>query len=147
MLHEISEVCDKIALINNGRIVAFDTIENLERNLREKELNCQLLYPIPPNNLESTINRLNQKLASYIDHNAEKSLANHDHGVKYNPEKQSFKIYYDGRKESRGDILEIFMAEFKSDNKIISFSQPKTSKLEQIYLEMILEDEPRNGGG
>jgi len=33
MLHEISEVCDKIALINHGRIVAFDTIENLEKNL------------------------------------------------------------------------------------------------------------------
>lgn len=147
MLHEISEVCDKIALINNGRIVAFDTIENLERNLREKELNCQLLYPIAPNNLESTIHRLNQKLESYIDHNAEESLANHDHGVKYNPKTKSFKIYYDGKKESRGDILEIFMSEFKSNNKIISFSQPKTSKLEQIYLEMILEDEPRNGGG
>jgi len=147
MLHEISEVCDKIALINNGRIIAFDTIENLEKNLKEKELNCQLLYPITPNNLEGTINRLNEKLVQYTNHHMEESTGDHHHSVKYNPEKQSFKIYYDGKRESRGEILEIFMSEFKSNNKIISFSQPKTSKLEQIYLEMIQMDEPRDGGG
>ncbi len=147
MLHEISELCDKIALINNGRIIAFDTIENLEKNLKDKELNCQLLYPITPNNLEGTINRLNEKLVPYVNHDMEESTADHDHGVKYNLEKQSFKIYYDGKKESRGEILEIFMSELKSNNKIISFSQPKTSKLEQIYLEMIQMDEPREGGG
>ncbi len=147
MLHEISEVCDKIALINNGRIIAFDTIENLEKNLKEKELNCQLLYPIPTSDIEGTINRLNDKLIQYVNHFMEVSTADHNHGVKYNPENQTFKIYYDGKKESRGEILEIFIAEFKSNNKIISFSQPKTSKLEQIYLEMIQMDEPRDGGG
>ena len=147
MLHEISEICDKIALINNGKIVAFDTIENLEKNLKEKELKCELLYPMPLNELETTISRLNEKLAQYGNHNMEKSTTYHNHGINYNPEKQSFKIYYDGKKESRGEILEIFISEFKSNNKIISFSQPKTSKLEQIYLEMIQMDEPREGGG
>lgn len=147
MLHEISEVCDKIALINNGRIVAFDTIENLEKNLKEKELNCQLLYPIPPKDLQATIDRINEKLEHYATHSMEVGIANHNHSVKYNPDKHNFTIYYDGKKESRGEILEILMAEFKSTNKIISFSQPKTSKLEQIYLEMILEDQPREGGG
>ncbi len=147
MLHEISEVCDKIALINNGKIVAFDTIENLEKNLKEKELHCQLLYPIPHKDLESTIDRINQKLEHYANHNIEVPTPEHNHSVKYNPEEQNFTIYYDGKRESRGEILEILMSEFKSNNKIISFSQPKTSKLEQIYLEMILEDQPRDGGG
>jgi hypothetical protein len=87
------------------------------------------------------------KLAQYGNHTNEDSAEKHKHGVRYYPEKQSFKIYYDGKKESRGEILEIFMAEFKSTNKIISFSQPKTSKLEQIYLEMIQSDEPRENGG
>jgi len=147
MLHEISEVCDKIALINNGRIVAFDTIENLEKNLKEKELNCQLLYPLPANEIESTINRINEKLKKYANHHIEVATAEHNHSVKYDPKKQNFTIYYNGKKESRGEILEILMSEFKSNNKIISFSQPKTSKLEQIYLEMILDDQPREGGG
>jgi ABC-2 type transport system ATP-binding protein len=144
MLHEISEVCDKIALINNGKIVAFDTIENLEKNLKEKELNCQLLDPVPVEDLDAITNRLNEKLEMYVNNHEHTELTKH---LKYNPEKQSFKIFYDGKRESRGEILEIFLSEFKSTNKIISFTQPKTSKLEKIYLEMILEDQPRDGGG
>lgn len=144
MLHEISEVCDKIALINNGKLIAFDTIENLEKNLKEKELNCQLLNPVPLENLDAITHRLTEKLELYIDNH--ENTKNTEH-IKYNPEKQSFKIFYDGKRESRGEILEIFLSEFKSNNKIISFTQPKTSKLEKIYLEMILEDSPRDGGG
>jgi len=144
MLHEISEVCDKIALINNGKIVAFDTIENLEKNLKEKELNCQLLDPVPLENLDAIIHRLTEKLEPYVDGHEHTEGKMH---LKYNPEKQSFKIYYDGKRESRGEILELFLSEFKSTNKVISFTQPKTSKLEKIYLEMILEDAPRDGGG
>jgi len=53
MLHEISEVCDKIALINHGKIVAFDTIENLEKNLKEKQLICQIIKPIPVEHLKN----------------------------------------------------------------------------------------------
>lgn len=145
MLHEISEVCDKIALINHGKIVAFDTIENLEQNLKEKELNCQLLNPIPLENREDIINTLIEKIRPYLN--------NHEHqkntgkSIQYNSDKQSFKIYYDGKKKSRGEILEVFISEFKSKNKIISFTQPKTSKLEQIYLEMITDDEPRKMEG
>jgi ABC-2 type transport system ATP-binding protein len=141
MLHEISEVCDKIALINHGTIIAFDTIENLEKNLKEKELNCQLLNPIPNENLEAILHRLTEKLIPYLNDYIEKKIP--EKVLKYYPDKQSFKILYDGKKESRGEILDIFMSEFKSNNKIISFSQPKASKLEQIYLEMILEDEPK----
>jgi ABC-2 type transport system ATP-binding protein len=141
MLHEISEVCDKIALINHGKIVAFDTIENLEKNLKEKELNCQLLEPIPHDSIEDTISRLTEKLKPYLNNYGDKKISRK--AIKYNSDKQNFRIFYDGKKESRAEILEIFMSEFKSKNKIISFSQPKTSKLEQIYLEMILEDEPK----
>jgi ABC-2 type transport system ATP-binding protein len=141
MLSEISEVCDKIALINHGNIIAFDTIENLEKNLKEKELNCQLLNPIPSENLEEIVNRLTEKLEPYLKEHGDRKIP--DKVIKYYPDKQSFKIYYDGKRESRGEILEIFISEFKSNNKIISFSQPKASKLEQIYLEMILEDEPK----
>ena len=144
MLHEISEVCDKIALINNGKIIAFDSIENLEKNLKEKELNCQLLDPVPLEDLDAITHRLTEKLELYVDNHEHTETTKH---LKYNPEKQSFKILYDGKRESRGEILELFLTEFKSTNKIISFTQPKTSKLEKIYLEMILEDSPRDGGG
>ena len=144
MLHEISEVCDKIALINHGNIVAFDTIENLEKNLKEKELHCQLLNPISREKLEVIINGLNEKVLPYLNEYEIKKISGK--AIKYYPDKQTFKIFYDGKKESRGEILEIFMQAFNSSNKIISFSQPKASKLEQIYLEMITDDEPRKEG-
>lgn len=144
MLHEISEVCDKIALINNGKIVAYDTIENLEKNLKEKELDCQLLDPVPLEDLDAITHRLTEKLELYVDTHEHTERTEH---IKYDPDKQTFKILYDGKRESRGEILELFLTEFKSTNKIISFTQPKTSKLEKIYLEMILEDAPRDGGG
>ena len=144
MLHEISEVCDKIALINHGNIVAFDTIENLEKNLKEKELHCQLLNPISREKLEDIIDRLNEKVLPYLNEYEIEKISGK--AIKYYPDKQTFKIFYDGKKESRGEILEIFMKTFNSSNKIISFSQPKASKLEQIYLEMITDDEPRKEG-
>ena len=141
MLHEISELCDKIALINHGKILAFDTIENLEKNLKTKELKGQLLNPISPENLKSITKRIYEKLEPYLDKNLDPSISKHQ--IKYNPEKQTFKIYYDGKVESRAEILEVLITEFKSDFQITSFTQPKTSILERIYSEMIMDDEPR----
>ncbi len=141
MLYEISELCDKIALINHGKIVAFDTIENLEKNLKEKELNWQILKPIPVENIKDIIRRLNERLEPYLNNHLDNQISNE--AINYNPDKLSFKIIYDGERESRGDILDILISQFKSDFKIISFMQPKTSKLEKIYLEMITDDEPK----
>lgn len=141
LLHEISEVCDKIALINHGKIVAFDTIENLEKNLKEKQLSCQILQPIPVENLKDIIRKLNENLEPYLDNHFPDKVANG--AVKYSPDKLTFKIAYDGKSESRNEILEILISEFKSDFKVISFTQPKTSRLEKIYLEMITDDEPK----
>jgi len=138
MLHEISEVCDKIALINHGKIVAFDTIENLEKNLKEKQLICQIIKPIPVEHLKNIIKKLKKNLEPYLDnHKIEKEP------IKYASDKRSFIIFYDGKTESRSEILEILISKFKSDFNVISFTQPKTSKLEKIYLEMITDDEPK----
>ncbi|GAH14816.1 unnamed protein product, partial [marine sediment metagenome] len=67
MLAEISEVCDKIALINFGVIIAFDTIDNLERGLKTSGLNCKLLDPISPDQLGSIIKKLTERLEPYLD--------------------------------------------------------------------------------
>lgn len=101
MLYEISELCDKIALINHGKIVAFDTIENLEKNLKEKELNCQILKPIPVENIKDIIRRLNERLEPYLNNHLDNQISNE--AINYNPDKLIFKIIYDGERESRGD--------------------------------------------
>ncbi len=138
MLYEISEVCDKIALINRGAIVAFDTIENLEGSLEIKEIKCQVLDPISPENLSTIIKKLNEKLAPYLDKNLDPQISKIP--IKYNPLKQNFKIYYEGSPEIRGKILKILVREFESEFTVISFMEPKTSSLERIYSQMITDE-------
>ena len=141
MLYEISEVCDKIALINHGKIVAFDTIDNLENSLQTRELNCVLLEPIQPSDLEGILNRVTEKLNPYLDHELDPEISKIP--IKYYPEKRGFKLYYDGKEESRGQILKTLVKEFESEFTIMSYTQPKTSQLERIYSEMITDYEAK----
>ena len=152
MLAEISEVCDKIALINYGVIIAFDTIDNLERGLRTSGLNCRLLEPISPDQLGSIIKKLTERLDPYLDKNLDLSLSQIP--VKYFPQERSFKIFYDttDSKQTRAEILKILVKEFESDFTVVSFSKPKkSSQLEQIYSKLIARDkteiELTSGGG
>ncbi len=142
MLYEISEVCDKIALINYGSIVGFDTVENLARALKTNELNCVLLNPIASNELEPLLTHLTEKLNPYLEQNLDPSTSKIP--IKYNPEHQGLKIFYDGRNESKGEILKILIKEFESDFTVISYIQPRSSQLERVYLEMIADDAPKN---
>ncbi|MHA1488763.1 MAG: ABC transporter ATP-binding protein [Promethearchaeota archaeon] len=138
MLHEISEICDKIALINHGKVIGFDTIDNLEGGLKTKDIDCLLLDPILPKNLEPIIKKLTEKLDPYLNKNLDSNISKIP--IKYFPQEKGFKIYYTGKKKIRGEILKILIKEFESDFTIISFSQPKTSQLERVYSEMITDD-------
>ena len=143
MLYEISEVCDKIALINYGSIIGFDTVENLAVVLKTSEINSVLLNPLNPSELEPLLNRLNEKLNSYLDQNLDPTISKIP--IKYYPEKQGLKIFYDGRNESKGEILKILIKDFESDFTVTSFTQPKTSQLERVYAEMVKENKSNNG--
>lgn len=143
MLYEISEVCDKIALINLGSIIGFDTVENLALTLKTSELNCVLLEPLSPSELEPLLNRLTDRLDSYLDQNLDPNISKIP--IKYYPEQQGLKIFYDGKNESKGEILKILIKEFESDFTVISFTQPRTSQLERVYTEMVKDNEERKG--
>lgn len=140
MLYEISEVCDKIALINYGKIIGFDTVENLASKLRTSMLNCNLLKPLEPEKLAPIINRLTERLNPYLDLDLDPTISTIP--IKYKPEKQELKFYYDGKVESRAEILKILIKDFESDFTVVSFTQPKTSQLEMIYSEMVKDNEP-----
>jgi ABC-2 type transport system ATP-binding protein len=141
MLHEISEVCDKIALINHGKIIAFDTIENLEKDLKTKEIDCKLLDPIPSENSESLIRKLHEKLEMYLDKDLDPDISKIP--IKYDSDKKTILFYYNGEKRARAEILEILITQFKSDFSVVSYSRPKTSQLERIYSEMIKDESPK----
>ena len=140
MLYEISEVCDKIALINYGKIIGFDTVDNLAVTLKTREINCLLLEPVDAEKLTPLLNRLVEKLNPYLDQNLDPNISNLP--MVYNPEHQGFKLYFDGRNESKGEILKILIKEFASDFTVISFVQPRTNQLEQVYSQMVKDNTP-----
>jgi len=140
MLYEISEVCDKIALINYGKIVGFDTVENLAKSLKINVLNCILLKPLNTSDLGLLLNRLSEKLNPYLDQNLDPEISKIP--VRYKPEKLELKLYYDGKDESRGEILKTLIKDFESDFTVVAFTQPKTSQLEMVYSQMVKNNEP-----
>ena len=140
MLYEISEVCDKIALINFGKIIGFDTVENLALTLKTSELNCVMLNPLDAEKLAPLLNRMVERLKPYLDQNLDPNISKIP--IKYNPEHQGLKMYFDGKNESKGEILKILVKEFDSDFTVVSFTQPKTSQLERVYSQMVKNNTP-----
>jgi ABC-2 type transport system ATP-binding protein len=140
LLHEISEVCDKVALLNRGNIIAFDTIEKLELNLKSNELIVQILENIESERIEPLITQLIQRLDPYLAKDIDPNIS--PEPVRYDPSTKEFIIYYDGKKSSRAEILKLLMSEFDSEFTVSLFSQPKSTQLERIYEELI-KDETR----
>jgi len=138
MLYEISEICDKIALIDHGNIIAFDTIQNLEKLLKTNELKIYLLEGIPNEKIASIYKRMKGLLEPYLDQKLDPSISNTP--IIYNPSKKSLKIYYNGDQSSKAEILKILVKEFENDFSIIEYTQPKTSQLERIYSQLISEE-------
>ncbi len=140
MLYEISEICDKIALINRGKIIGFDTVDNLALTLKTNELNCLLLKPLDAEKLTPLLNRMVERLNPYLDQNLDPNISRIP--IMYNPEHQGLKLFFDGKNESKGEILKILVNEFESDFTIISFTQPKTTQLERVYTQMVQDNTP-----
>lgn len=142
MLYEISEVCDKIALINYGRIIGFDTVENLARTLKTSILKAEILEKLEPKNLGLILERLSNRLKPYLDKELDPNISKIP--IIYRPEKQELRFYYDGKAQSQAEILKILIKEFNSDFTVSAFTQPKTSQLEMVYAEMVKDNSPES---
>jgi len=140
MLYEIAEICDKIALINYGKIIGFDTVDNLALTLKTSEINCVLLNPLPSEKRAPLLIRMVDRLNPYLDQNLDPNTA--EIPIVYNIEHQGLKFYFDGKKESKGEILKILVKEFESDFTILSFIQPRTTQLERVYSQMVMDNTP-----
>ena len=135
MLYEITEICDKIAFINQSSIIEFDTLVNLENFFTTKEIVCELIKPITLEKKDLIISKLIQLLEPYLDNNLDESIFKKP--IIYNPQEKRIIIYYDGKEESRSEILHILFSQFKSDFAIDSLSKSKTSQLEKLYTQII----------
>jgi ABC-2 type transport system ATP-binding protein len=145
LLNELREVCDKVALINQGTLMGFDTLDNLERKFKIKVILCEILEPIPQEKAENLIEKLFRNLESYL----EKDMvnANDREVITYNSTTKTFKIRYDGLEASRSEILTILSSTFKSDFTISSFSEPKSSQFESLYSQFLDQNHKEKSNG
>ncbi len=146
LLNELREVCDKMALINQGNLIGFDTLDNLERKFKIKVILCTILEPIPQEKVEKLIQKLFRNLESYLEQDM--VTANDKEIITYTSNSKTFKIRYDGLEASRSEILKILSSKFASDFTISSFSEPKNSQFESLYSQFLdqAHNEKLNGG-
>ena len=139
LLSEIREICNKIAIINQGMLVGFDTIDNLERQFKAKQLVCEIDHILPQEQIEPILERINHYLKDYFESAGRDSDGKNN--VSYNPELPSLEINYDGLRESRSKILDILTVKFKTDFTINSFYEPKISQIEKLYSHTVITNQ------
>jgi ABC-2 type transport system ATP-binding protein len=126
LLYEISEVADRIAIIHHGKIIAFDTLDNLEASTKKSVINFELLNTEykDQNHFLEEVKNLVQPLTGI-----EKNLS----WVKYNKETGVFQIFFNGDPQNQRSILKMLI---DNNFKIIEFSVPKAGLLEDLFIEL-----------
>ncbi len=126
LLYEISEVADRVAIIHQGRLIAFDTLDNLEAKTKKSIINFELLNTEDKNQKEFL-----EKTKSLVHPltGIEKDLS----WVKYNEDTGVFQMIFDGDPLNQLKILRVLI-----DNgfKVIEFSVPKAGLLEDLFIEL-----------
>lgn len=126
LLYEVSEIADRIAIINMGQLVAFDTIRNLEAKNQDSLLRIQLLT------VPTDIALMRGKLESIIKPHT--GMKKDSDIVSYNVDTQIFEVRFDGNLEKQSQIFKE-LALNKID--VVDFSVPRTSSLEDLYIRLL----------
>ena len=116
-MHEADELCDRIAVINNGEIIALDKPENLKKHMDGSVIEVKLLT-------------LDDDLLSSL-----KTIENVSN-ISVKEEEQTY-ILSISCKDARKTITSI--NEKLSNNKVLSMGMRETT-LEDVYLKMIEGD-------
>ena len=116
MLHEIQETCDKVALLDKGRLLAYDSISNLENLFKARKIQVDLLQPLKPSEIDKIkgIERVRMVTA----------------------EGKSIIISFDGAEAEQAHLLTTLVKEMKVS--VTSF-RPSIEALEDVYLQLIKE--------
>jgi ABC-2 type transport system ATP-binding protein len=115
LLFEINETCDKVALIDRGKLLAFDSLDKLENVFASERIQAEVLMPLETGKLES-IERIQ--------------------GVKKVTASGNLMfIDFKGGKEMQAKILEELV---EMGVKIASF-RPALGSLEEVYMRIVKE--------
>lgn len=119
ILSEVSQICNKVIIINKGKIVAIDTPQNLE-NAVSKNNNIYVTIEDPENKIET----VKDKIEGIKDI---KLVAINDDGTKH------YCIESEGEKDLRKTIF----AEFAKENITIYEMKKQDVTLEDAFIELI----------
>ncbi len=116
LLHEVEQICEKVALLNKGVLLAYDEISNLEKILKHSVVEATLVEPPTREQLEQ-VKRLEFVRKCEVGSNG-----------------KTLYIHVRGGDETRYELLKSLI---DLGLKVSSFKTSET--LEQIYLELIKE--------
>ena len=119
ILSEVSQICNKVIIINKGKIVAIDTPQNLE-NAVSKNNNIYVTIEDPENKIETVKDKIEGKKDI-------KLVATNDDGTKH------YCIESEGEKDLRKTIF----AEFAKENITIYEMKKQDVTLEDAFIELI----------
>ncbi|MFX1317417.1 MAG: ABC transporter ATP-binding protein [Promethearchaeota archaeon] len=128
LLYEISEVADRIAIINKGKIIAFDTIDNLESKAKKSIIHFELLDHPEEDILENVLNHLKEIITPHI------GISNNKNWLNYKKDAKIFQVLFDGDPKNQLKILKVLL---KHNYNVIEFSVPKAGLLENLFIDLI----------
>ncbi|MFX1366970.1 MAG: ABC transporter ATP-binding protein [Promethearchaeota archaeon] len=133
LLYEISEVADRIAIIHNGKLIAFDTLDNLEGKAKKSIIHFELF-----NSLDGDIEEIINKLKSIIVPLT--GIAEEESWIKYNNDSKVFQVFFNGNPKNQTDILRTLL---ENNYEILEYSVPKAGLLENLFIELTRKNEKR----
>jgi ABC-2 type transport system ATP-binding protein len=126
LLYEVSEISDRIAIINFGDLIAFDTVDNLEAKTKDSRLMISI-QPLPSDIAEKIV-ELESIIKPYT------GLNNGSNIVIFNQDTKYFEIRFDGNIDNQKAILKELA---RKDVDVVDFSVPRTNLLEDLYVKLI----------
>lgn len=134
ILSEINQMCNKIIIINNGKIVKIDKTENIEAETQNNNSNTkELIITVEEQNVE--LSEIAKKIKSI------KSIEL----INQNDNEKNYSIRYEGNEEIRKDLLKMCI---DKDINVIEIKKKEIS-LEDAFLKIIDEtasDNNKKGG-
>lgn len=116
MLHEVQETCDSVALIDKGKLLAYDSIENLESVFKVRKIYVELLRPLEPKQIGKIEKSKNVRMVSI--------------------EEKSLTISFEGGEAEQAELLAMLVKDLEIP--VISF-KPSLEALEEVYLRLVKE--------
>lgn len=114
MLHEVRETCDRVALLDKGKLLAYDSIDNLETIFKARKIQVDLLQPLDPSQIEKIMTMKNVR--------------------KVTGEEKSLTISFDGGEPDQAQLLASLVKTLGIP--VVSF-RPSLEALEEVYLQLI----------